>query len=83
MDMVIDVDMMDPLVKEFSMVELFLWLEVDEGIFDLEIGGLIPDFNGVTALMWAGLLREVDISESSNTKVPFLLMFWVQSCSTT
>ena len=56
---------------------------MDEGIFDLEIGGLIPDFNGVTALMWAGLLREVDISESSNTKVPFLLMFWVQSCSTT
>ena len=54
-----------------------------EGIFDLLETGLIPDFNGVTALMWAGLVREVDISESSNTKVPFLLKFWVQSWSTT
>ena len=80
MDIDMEVDM-DPLVKEFSMVVLFLWLEVADGIFDLETG-LIPVFNGVTALMWAGLLREVDISESSNTKVPFLLKFWVQSCST-
>ena len=68
MDMVIEVFIMEPLVKEDSM--LFLWLDMAEGIFDLDTGledeDTLPDLRR----MEAGVVMEADMSESSRTKVP-------------
>ena len=78
MDMVIEVFIMEPLVKEDSM--LFLWLDMAEGIFDLDTGledeDTLPDLRR----MEPGVVMEADMSESSRTKVPHpppppLLMF--------
>ena len=88
MDMeVMEVFIMEPLVKEDSMPVLFLWLDIAEGIFDLDTGlepeDTLPDLRR----MEAGVVMEADMSESSRTKVPPpppppRLMFCVQSCST-
>ena len=87
MDEVMEVFMMDPLVKDVSMPPLFLWLDMAEGIFDLDTGldpeDTLPDLRR----MEAGVAMEDDISESSRIKVPLpppppLLMFCVQSWST-
>ena len=90
MDEVIDIniieadiedELFDPFIMEDSMLRL--WPEVADGIFDLDMGLLmvtVPCFSGVAARIVAGVL-EFDISLSSRTKVPFLLKFWVQSCS--
>lgn len=89
MDMVMEVFIMEPLVKEDSMPVLFLWLDIAEGIFDLDTGLEPEDEDTLPDLrrMEAGVVIEADMSESSRTKVPPpppppLLMFCVQSCST-
>ena len=87
MDM--EVFMTEPLVKEVSMPPLLLWLDMAEGILDLDTGlepeETLPDLRR----MEAGVVTEEDISESSRINVPDvppppppLLMFCVQSCST-
>ena len=85
MDM--EVFMMEPLVKEVSMPALLLWLDMAEGILDLDTGlepeETLPDLSR----MEAGVVMEEDISESSRINVPDVppppfLMFCVQSCST-
>ena len=87
MDM--EVFMTEPLVKEVSMPPLLLWLDMAEGILDLDTGlepeETLPDLRR----MEAGVVMEEDISESSRINVPDvpppqppLLMFCVQSCST-
>ena len=88
MDVVIEVFMREPLVKEDSMPPLFLWLDMAEGIFDLDTGlepeDTLPDLRR----MEAGVVMEADMSESSRMNVPPAppplprLTFCVQSCST-
>ena len=68
MDMVIEVFIMEPLVKEDSM--LFLWLDIAEGIFDLDTGLEVEDTLPDLRRMEAGVVMEADMSESSRTKVP-------------
>ena len=82
---------MEPLVKEVSMPPLLLWLDMAEGILDLDTDtGLEPEETlPDLSRMEAGVVMEDDISESSRINVPDVpppqppfLMFCVQSCST-
>ena len=86
-----EVFMMEPLVKEVSMPPLLLWLDMAEGILDLDTGLEPEEMLLDLRRMVAGVVMEEDISESSRINVPDvppppppppLLMFCVQSCST-
>ena len=72
-----------PLVRLVSMQKLLRL--VAEGILDREVG---RDEESVILLIWvdddlmvAGMVRDVDISESSRMKVPLLFKVMLQSCS--
>ena len=92
MDVVIEVFMREPLVKEDSMPPLFLWLDMAEGIFDLDTGlepeDTLPDLRRMEAGVDMEADMEADMSESSRMNVPPAppplprLTFCVQSCST-
>ena len=82
MEVVMEELKIEPLVMEDSMPPLFLWLDMADGILDLDTGldpeDTLPDLRR----MEAGVVMEVVISGSSRINVPpSLLMFWVQSCS--